>query len=339
MNLIRNSNSIVALKNKPTSPFKIIKNIILVISILFLTTSLISFVYLKIMDEKHVSTNNFIRIDGKKYHYNVEGVGKYTVILDTVLGGDMKATEELSNKIAKKHDCKVFTYNRMGYSYNESKDSKTIENQAEELRMILKKSGVSGPYVLVGEEYGSLVMGAFAKLYPDKVEGIALINPLEKEMLEDKNIMKSYSSQKLKRGFEKISSYIGTEIILNKIGMLDYPEGYEEFLSQDELKETKINRIRPSYTYSYYSELMNILEFNKDEFNKEIFTEESIEDKPLSILAKQEYIGYQEKLLNITTKEDETHLFLTDKTGILTMSDIDTTYEAITYVLDRVKIK
>lgn len=339
MNLIRNSNSIVALKKKPISPFKMIKNIIIVVSVILLSTSLISFVYLKIMDERYVSNNKFVRIDGKKYHYNIEGVGNYTVILDTVLGADMKATEELSSKIAKKYDCKVFTYNRMGYSYNESTDMKSIENQAEDLRMILKKAGVSGPYVLVGEEYGSLVMGAFARLYPDKVAGMTLLNPLTKDMLYDKSFLKSYSSQKLKRNFEKVSSYLGIEIILEKVGFIDYPDSYEELLGEEELKEFRINRIRPSYTYSYYSELMNILNFYEEEFNNDIFKSGAIGDRPLSILTKSEYRESQENLISITTKEDETHSFLSEEDGILTMRDIDGTYEAISYVLDRVKIK
>lgn len=337
MNLIRNSNSIIVFKKKPVSPFKIIKNVISVVALFLLSTSLISFVYFKVMNEKYVSNNKFVRIDGKKYHYNVDGVGKHTVILDTVLGADMIATEELSNKIAKKYDCKVFTYNRMGYSYNESTDMKSIENQAEDLRMILKKAGVSGPYVLVGEEYGSLVMGEFARLYPDKVSGMVLLNPLTKDMLADESIIENYSSQKLKRSFEKNSSYLGIEIILDKIGFIDYVDGYEEVLDKSEFKEVKVNRIRPSYNYSYYSELTNILDYSKSD--NDIFNEGLLGDKPLAILSKSEYREFQEKLTNLSTKEDETHSFISENNGTLTMRDIDGTYEAVSYVLDRIKSK
>lgn len=340
MNLLSNSNSIVTVKRKAINPFKIIKNIIVAITIIVLSTSLINFAYSKFMDEKYKSNNNFARIDGKKIHYNVDGSGKYTVILDSSLGTDMKSTEKLSDLIAKKYDCRVFSYDRGGYSYNESTDMKTLEEQAEDLRMLLKKAGVSGPYVLVGEEYGGLVMGAFANLYKDNVKGMVLINPIEETMLQDKEFMKQYSSQKLKRNFEKISSYIGLDLILDKLNFLDYPVGYNnENFTEDEMKEFRVHRIRPSYTSTYYGELNNIIYFDEEEFNKSIYENGILEDKPLAILATENYKSNQEKLLNLTNNSDESHVFLSKVNEVITLNDVDSSFEAIQYVLDRIKLK
>ncbi|MDV5106865.1 hypothetical protein R2R32_13375 [Clostridium perfringens] len=38
-----------------------------------------------------------------------------------------------------------------------------LKNKLKHLRMILKKSGIGGPYILVGEGYGGLVMCNFAR--------------------------------------------------------------------------------------------------------------------------------------------------------------------------------
>lgn len=70
-----------------------------------------------------------------------------------------------------------FAYDRPGYGGSSSKagrrDACTI---AQELHEILRATGHRPPYVLVGHSLGGLYQYAFAKLYPEEVSGVLLLD-------------------------------------------------------------------------------------------------------------------------------------------------------------------
>ena len=72
---------------------------------------------------------------------------------------------------------RVFAYNRPGYGHSDdtpqARDGATI---VEDLRRMLKESGVAPPYVLVGHSLGGLYMQQFARAHPDEVAGVVLVD-------------------------------------------------------------------------------------------------------------------------------------------------------------------
>ena len=70
-----------------------------------------------------------------------------------------------------------FAYDRPGYGGSSSRagrrDACTI---AQELHEILRATGRRPPYVLVGHSLGGLYQYAFAKLYPEEVSGVLLLD-------------------------------------------------------------------------------------------------------------------------------------------------------------------
>jgi pimeloyl-ACP methyl ester carboxylesterase len=58
---------------------------------------------------------------------------------------------------------------------------RTPRKIAEELRAMLRASGVEPPYVLVGHSFGGLVMRRFALEYPEEVAGVVLVDPMRTE--------------------------------------------------------------------------------------------------------------------------------------------------------------
>ena len=72
---------------------------------------------------------------------------------------------------------RVFAYNRPGYGHSDDtpqpRDGATI---VEDLRKMLKDSGMAPPYVLVGHSLGGLYMQAFARSHPDEVAGVVLVD-------------------------------------------------------------------------------------------------------------------------------------------------------------------
>lgn len=74
---------------------------------------------------------------------------------------------------------RVFAYNRPGYGHSDetprARDGATI---VEDLRRMLKQSGMAPPYVLVGHSLGGLYMQQFARAHPDEVAGVVLVDAL-----------------------------------------------------------------------------------------------------------------------------------------------------------------
>ena len=72
----------------------------------------------------------------------------------------------------------IFAYDRPGYggnpTSNTARDPCTI---ATELRAQLLSAGLPPPYVLVGHSLGGLYQYVFARLYPNEVTGLVLLDP------------------------------------------------------------------------------------------------------------------------------------------------------------------
>ena len=73
----------------------------------------------------------------------------------------------------------VCSYDRAGYAWSDpGPRPRTFQQLAWELRTALRKDGVPGPYVLVGQSYGGFLVRAFAHFYPDDVVGMVLVESM-----------------------------------------------------------------------------------------------------------------------------------------------------------------
>jgi pimeloyl-ACP methyl ester carboxylesterase len=53
---------------------------------------------------------------------------------------------------------------------------RTLREMASDLRALLRKSGIRGPYTLVGHSFGGMIVRLFAQTYPSKVAGLVLVD-------------------------------------------------------------------------------------------------------------------------------------------------------------------
>lgn len=106
----------------------------------------------------------------------VAGRGTPTIVLQSGLGDDKDTWAPVFSRLAESG--RVFAYDRPGYgdssSVQTARDPCTI---ATELRDTLRASGLTPPYLLVGHSLGGLYQYAFAKLYPNEVAGLVLLEP------------------------------------------------------------------------------------------------------------------------------------------------------------------
>ena len=118
--------------------------------------------------------------DGQRLHLNCagsgapvvvfeSGAGDFSVIWSLVLPGVSRFTRACS-------------YDRAGYAWSDpGARPRTFNQLALELRTLLEKAGVAGPYVLVGQSFGGSLVRGFAARYPSDVAGMVLVDAIHED--------------------------------------------------------------------------------------------------------------------------------------------------------------
>lgn len=99
-----------------------------------------------------------------------------TVVLQSGLGDSRAPWARVAREVAIRHQ--VFSYDRPGYGGSDSvAGARDPCSVAAELHELLKRAGIRPPYLLVGHSLGGLYHHAFARMYPQEVSGVLLLDP------------------------------------------------------------------------------------------------------------------------------------------------------------------
>jgi pimeloyl-ACP methyl ester carboxylesterase len=106
-----------------------------------------------------------------------EGEGEATVLFESGIGATHLNWRGIQDSIATL--AHTITYDRAGLGWSSPCCTpRTPGNIARELHEMLATAGFQPPYILVGHSFGGLVMRRFALLYPEKVAGLVLVDPM-----------------------------------------------------------------------------------------------------------------------------------------------------------------
>lgn len=123
-----------------------------------------------------VRTSGTASVEGGQIAYSLTGQGAPTVVFEAGLGDGKDSWASVLPDIAKTN--RVFAYDRPGYGASPKvetmRDPCTI---ATEERNLLRAAGVQPPYILVGHSAGGLYQYTYAKLFPQDVAGLILLDP------------------------------------------------------------------------------------------------------------------------------------------------------------------
>lgn len=326
MKLLPHSNGVykVNMKNK-MKPKDIIKNVLLAILIVII----IGFIYQRVSNfiakETLKQRVDYARVDDKRLDYRTDGEGKYTIVFDGNIGANLNQWNLITDKLTSEYDdITTFVYNRRGYGYSDSGSIRTPKEQAEDLRILLRKAAVPAPYILVGEEYGSLVLTEFAKEYPDLVAGIVLVNPLVEDTINSSEFKKSLTMEKVRRKIEGLGSSVGFTTLLDKLGIACDTDEFENKLDENNLHEFKVHRTKSSYTSAVYNEIKNITSGENSSQTDGVFN-----GKPYYLIAK----SGQERLASLGDSNLTKVYNISSESNIISMYDPDTVITGIRQVI------
>jgi pimeloyl-ACP methyl ester carboxylesterase len=121
-----------------------------------------------------------IDVGGHKLHINCTGTGSPTVVLEPGLGELSTAMAWIAPDVAT--TTRVCVYDRAGRGWSESAVGPQDGIQvATDLHTLLERAGEQGPYVLAGHSAGGIYVLNFAKLYPQQVAGVVLLDSMHPE--------------------------------------------------------------------------------------------------------------------------------------------------------------
>lgn len=282
MRLLSHSNGIHKVDKDKVSKRKIFKKCI----VFFIGLLIFGFVIqmiTNIFDNTRLKSRfKYVRIDGIKMEYKIKTGGDYTVVFDGAIGTNMYEWDEVCRALEEKK-VSTFIYNRKGYGFNDGGEIRTPEEQANDLKALLRKAGAPEPYILVGEEYGSLVTTNFAKLYPDLVAGVVLVNPISEEKIKTNEFNKSIKSEYYRSKFEEIGTNFSLTSLLSNMGLTMENDIFKEHLTESELAEFNSFKNNKKYKEAVSNELKNLY---KDVSNSQI--EGLLSNKPLYLITDNE---------------------------------------------------
>lgn len=250
----------------------------------------------------HVKTN--YKIFGKEY---------VSIIIEMALGACMGEWIHIAKVLSVNNG--VLLYERAGINNSEgSLSNRTPINIAQELHALLQNIKHEKKIIIIAHSQGGLYAQQFARLYPDMVKGLILLDPLSandnifKELLTDKeykrsgvdksaNISIMYKLAKLHMGFL-------TKKIIKGAPPFCYYNAFDEDARNDILNAVT----KPEYCITAFNEYV---EAHKNENISHLKEKENFPDIPLvlithtSELAIEESIKYGHNSRDFATKIEE----------------------------------
>jgi pimeloyl-ACP methyl ester carboxylesterase len=120
------------------------------------------------------ATGRMIDVSGHRLYIECTGSGGPAVILQAGLGASSSSWAGIAPAVAA--TTTVCAYDRAGHGRSDEAGPQDGIALATDLHTLLQRSGVPGPYVLVGHSSGGPYVRVFAARYPDEVAGMVLLD-------------------------------------------------------------------------------------------------------------------------------------------------------------------
>jgi pimeloyl-ACP methyl ester carboxylesterase len=124
--------------------------------------------------------DRMVDIGGRRLHVQISGERSGagpTVVLEAGLAATSLSWATVQPLIAE--FAQVASYDRAGLGWSDNAvATATARNAVDDLHLLLGRAGLQSPYILVGHSFGGLIVRIFQQLYPDRVAGLVLVDPV-----------------------------------------------------------------------------------------------------------------------------------------------------------------
>jgi pimeloyl-ACP methyl ester carboxylesterase len=122
-----------------------------------------------------------VDIGGVRLHINCTGEGSPTVILEAGPNESSIIWQLVQPDISR--FTRVCSYDRAGFGWSAAPNQpRSVSNIANELDRLLTRASVPGPYVVVGHDFGGLIIRVFTARHRDQVLGMVLVDSVHPDM-------------------------------------------------------------------------------------------------------------------------------------------------------------
>lgn len=143
-----------------------------------------SYVALTLPNWMLLARGDLIDIGGRSLFVVCEGEGTPTVVLEHGLGSTGTDWDEVQEALAE--DTKVCFYSRAGMLFSGASEepTRTAQDAADDLSLLIENAELEGPYVLVGHSFGGFVIRLYADQHLEEVVAMVLIDTSHEDQLE-----------------------------------------------------------------------------------------------------------------------------------------------------------
>lgn len=181
---------------------------------------------------------DFSDIGSSVLAYKKFGNGKVQIVVETSLNSCMGEWWHLAEKLSETYT--VLLYERAGYGRS-SKSSlpRTPKNISEELHKLISSVDHDDKMIFIGHSQGGLYLQQYARMYPDTVRGLVLIDPLSandnkwRELLNEDEFKKSGADKTVNLRLGYSICRIGLGFLLRPLIKMSPPFYYYKGFSRD----------------------------------------------------------------------------------------------------------
>jgi pimeloyl-ACP methyl ester carboxylesterase len=131
----------------------------------------------------YVAPGQLVDVGGHRLHLHCAGSGTPTVVLESGLGETGAYWAWISTALAP--DTRVCAYDRAGRGWSDPAHAEQDGvAMTKDLRTLLDRAHVPGPFLFVGHSSGAAYVRIFAGRYPEQVAGIVFLDPQPTEAFE-----------------------------------------------------------------------------------------------------------------------------------------------------------
>lgn len=130
---------------------------------------------------RYLPPGKLVNIGGLWLHINCTGTGTPAVILEAGPNDSSIIWQLVQPEISK--FTRVCSYDRAGFGWSDApNEPRSSSNIADELERLLTRAAVSGPYVLVGHDFGTLDLRVFTARHRQQVVGMVFVDSVHPDM-------------------------------------------------------------------------------------------------------------------------------------------------------------